>query len=163
MIVVSNTSPLIHLEKIGRLELLRELFGEIRIPRAVEAELLQRRPPRELPGWVRPSVAAVPDVVARLAARVRGRGEAETLALAVRERADLVLTDDRMALREAKRLGLEVTGTLGVLVRAKRQGLLEEIRGEVERLRQAGAWFGRDVVVRALVQAGERPAPEIER
>lgn len=70
------------------------------------------------------------------------RGEAEVIALAQELYADLVIIDERLARRHAKRLGLKVTGTLGVLLRAKTLGLVPAVRPLIEQLRQSGIRLG---------------------
>ena len=67
-----------------------------------------------------------------------GRGEPEAIHLAVHLRPDSLLLDDGEGRREAQRLGLRITGVLGLLVAAKRMGLLPAIRPEVDTLRSAG-------------------------
>lgn len=129
MIIVSDTTPLHYLILIERAELLAELFGSIIIPEAVFAELSHERAPVEvkewiadLPPWVRvksPS-AANSTVVKKL-----GRGEAEAIILALEEKADALLMDDRKAIREARKNSLTVITTLGVLELASIKGLID--------------------------------------
>lgn len=74
------------------------------------------------------------------------RGEAEVLALAQEMDADLVIIDERLARRHAKRLGLALTGVLGVLLKAKERGLIPAIGPWVDRLRQGGIHLGDEIV-----------------
>lgn len=108
MRAVSDTSPFIALNSIGRLGLLPQLFDTITVPAAVAAELKSVL----LPDWVRVvsiSQGAIPHVKeARL-----GRGETEAIHLALHLRPDRLLLDDGEGRREAQRLGLRVTGVLG--------------------------------------------------
>lgn len=90
-------------------------------------------------------------------------GEAAALALARRENADLVLIDERRGRAAAKRLGLPVQGTLGVLVHAKRARAIERVEPLLHALIDVGFWISDDVVRRALEAAGEatsRQEPE---
>ena len=84
------------------------------------------------------------------------QGEAEVIALAQEINADLVIIDERLGRRHAKRLGLTVTGTLGVLLRAKQRGFISEIKPLIEQMRRGGIRLGDAVIVEALKLAGER-------
>lgn len=127
-VVVSDTSPLQYLHQVGCLSLLPSLFGRVLIPPAVDHEIqvgIERgndlpvlglfpwvvvEPPREIPAF---SVELQSD-----------RGEREALALAL-EHGCRVLMDDRDERRAADALGIAYTGTLGVLISAKRSGLVD--------------------------------------
>ncbi len=85
-----------------------------------------------------------------------GEGEAEAIALALESQADLVLLDERRGRQRAVRLGLRVTGVLGVLVEAKCQHLLAAVRPVLDALRHdAGFWISDDLYRRVLDLAGE--------
>ena len=73
------------------------------------------------------------------------------------ERGCRVLLDDRLARRVALQLGLPVVGTLGVLIAAKRRGLLERVRPGLQRLRASGYFLSDAVFAEALRLAGEKP------
>ncbi len=156
--VVLNNTPLVALWAIGRLDLLRDLFQEVLIPQAVEAEFLaidpsvRRKALRETP-WVRSVALAHP----RLALTYAGldSGEAEVLALAVERDARLVVVDERKARRYAERLGLRLTGTLGLLLTAKQAGLIESVGFWSAKLQEAGLFLRSDLVQRVLQIAGE--------
>lgn len=83
------------------------------------------------------------------------RGEAEVIALAQEHRADLVILDERLARLHARRLGLAMTGTLGVLLRAKEQGLVTAVAPVISDLRQGGLRLSDAIVAEALRLAGE--------
>ncbi|QXD16313.1 DUF3368 domain-containing protein [Rhodocaloribacter litoris] len=85
-----------------------------------------------------------------------GRGEAEAIALALERNADLVLLDEREGRRAARRLGLSVTGVLGLLVEAKAKGHVATLRPLVDALRQVAGFYVHDEVYRAVLrQVGE--------
>lgn len=162
MIVVSNTSPLTSLAAIGQFELLRKLYGEIRIAEGVWGELNKggRRHPGshevESASWIRRQEASDQNLVVVLR-RDLDRGEAETLALAIELKANLVLLDEQEARRAASRLGLRSIGVLGILLQAKRLGAIEEIRSLLNALRlQAGFFLGDRLYQEVLELAGER-------
>jgi hypothetical protein len=124
--VISNTSPLQYLYQADVLDVLPKLYGRVLVPGAVAAELAEGRgrgvalPDLEATGWieVRPVTARAPlPLVTDL-----GAGEREALALAAETPGSLLLLDDLLARRHAQLLGLAFTGTLGVLLKAKREG-----------------------------------------
>ncbi len=82
-------------------------------------------------------------------------GEVEVMILAQERKADLVILDDNAAKKTAKYLGLSVTGTLGVLVKAKRQGIIKEVRPLLAEMRQKGFYVSNAVEQMVLEQAGE--------
>lgn len=137
-VVVADTGPVHYLYLIGEIEVLPALFGEIHIPREVYLELCHAGAPRLLrnwalnaPTWLRIQDVAVSAEPAMLALDV---GERSSIALAESIRAELLLVDDRKAVRAAIARGLGVTGTLGILRLAAEQGRID-IRHAVERLK----------------------------
>jgi len=82
-------------------------------------------------------------------------GEAETIVLALEVNADLVLLDDREACLKAKRLGLRVTGTLGILLRAKKLGLVQSLREELNKLKETGFRISKSLEKEILKAADE--------
>ncbi len=83
------------------------------------------------------------------------RGEAEAIVLAQDLNAELLIMDERLARRHAQRLGLTLTGVLGVLLKAKQQGLVPLVKPLIEQLRQGGIWLSDALVDEALKLAGE--------
>ena len=158
-IVVSDTTPLIALAVIDRIEILGNLYGEIRIPRAVLNEIVaggERRPgPRaiQVASWIRVADLADPSRAALLADL--DRGEAEVIALAQEVHADLVLVDERLARAHLRRLGVSITGVVGVLLKAKKEGLISEVAPLLTELKRGGIWLGQGLVQEALDLAGE--------
>ena len=134
MPTVSDASPLIALAAIDRLELLPALFGAVVIPPAVLAEIAPSIP---VPAaWMRlqPLAQSQPT---RIATSGLGAGEREALSLGLELRAERVILDDNAARQLARQSGLPVVGTLGVLLAAKRNGLLERVRPALDDLRAA--------------------------
>jgi uncharacterized protein len=163
MPVVSNTSPLLNLAIIGRLDLLHDQFREVLIPPAVQREL---RADEDRPGSLALNAAleqgwlkVTPlenSVVAQILWRTLDEGEAEAIALALEVGADRILLDEKDARRAAKPLGLETLGVLGVLLRAKMDGKLPSLTEEFGRLREeAGFRIGPDLERALLMEAGE--------
>jgi predicted nucleic acid-binding protein len=140
MPVISNTSPLLNLAIIDQLDLLRQQFGEILIPKAVLEEL---RVEEILPGsdhlrealvagWLQVREVNNPSLV-QLLQRDLDRGEAEAIALALLLDADWIILDGR---RIAKSFGLQVTGILGVVIRASRNGQISSLPLVINQLRE---------------------------
>jgi len=144
---------LIALEKIRKLELLRHLFSEITVPPAV---VLETTPTVELPSWI----AVMP---LRLGLDLRtvkssfGTGESEAISLGLELRPDRVILDDEPARRLARRLGLNVIGTLGLLLSAKRHGLIPGLQSQMDALVSTGFFIGPELYDQILDLAGERP------
>jgi predicted nucleic acid-binding protein len=159
-VVVVNSTPIITLTIVGQLSLLQNLYGTVLIPLAVEHEVLAGGQSRA----GAPQLAAAPWIQAVKLKDPRrvdllsdlDRGEAEVIALAQERDADLVVIDERLGRRHARRLGLPLTGTLGVLLKAKGRGLIPEIAPSLRAIRQEGAWLGDELVEKALEMADER-------
>jgi uncharacterized protein len=129
--VITDTSPIQYLYQIAQLDLLSTLYGQIRMPQAVADELAQGRtqgislPDPDSLSWitlcsVSPSTL-IPDLP------TLGAGEREALSLAISIPDSLVILDDALARSYAQQLNISITGTLGVLLKGKQSGYLEEI------------------------------------
>jgi predicted nucleic acid-binding protein len=137
MRAVFNTSPLCFLVLIGEIDRLPQLFAEIATPREVLVELRHNKAPAGVREW-----ALAPPTWLRIAEVQPNRGvlpsldpgERAAIALELASGADVVVLDDRKARIEARILGLEVTGLLGILGRMAEQGLVD-IESAIDRLR----------------------------
>jgi len=158
--VVSNSSSLIHLAKIGKLELLKEYFQIITIPEAVFRECVVEGKDREevvlikSADWLKVSQVNDKKLV-RLLQYSIDDGESEAITLALETGADLILLDDSDAREKARLYGLKMTGTVGILLRAKMEGRIESLRENLKRLKRTGFWIGHDLETRILMEAGE--------
>lgn len=148
--VVSNSSAIIALDRIGQFQLLSGLFTQLIVPPAVVREVA----PIQLPGWVmeQPLTQPVGPHVLRAAL---GDGESEAISVAVELRARWIILDDRAARRLAQSLGLPVIGTLGVLLAAKRRGLLAAVQPSLDALVRYGFHVAPALYGRVLHDAGE--------
>lgn len=153
MIVVSDTSPVTALLAVGQCDLLLQLFGEVVIPPAVEAEL--RRGHSMLPAWLR--VRGLQNQTsAGVYAKTVDRGEAEAIALAQELHADHLLIDERRGRRLAQQQGVPVLGLLGTVLLAKRTRLIPSARDLLDQLdREAGIYLADDLKNAALKTVGE--------
>jgi predicted nucleic acid-binding protein len=147
MLVVSNTSPILNLAIVGQLDLLRQQFGQIQIPPIVlyELKIDEERPGSQLiqaaivAGWIQIQPISNQPLVQLLKQTLDG-GEAEAIALALELQAKWTLLDERDGRKVAKSFGLQVTGILGILLRAKQSGELSSLQAIIEDLTQKGGF-----------------------
>lgn len=156
---ISNTSPLLYLYRIGAIELLPALFNEVWSPEAVRDELnvgfsrgynvsdLHVYP------WI--TIVNPSAMPSEWLALDLGPGEIAAMALALEYRERVILLDDRLARRIAQAAGLQVWGTLKVLIEAKRIGLTDRIAPFVNRLSDQGMWISVTIRRRILSLASE--------
>ena len=131
MIVVSDTSSISALLRIGHADLLQRLYGEVLIPEAVRDELLVFFP--IVPKFLHCRQVSDVGEVKRLCGEL-DLGEAEAIALAREMRADVLLIDELNGRRIAKREGIPIIGLMGVLANAKNVGLVVSIRPLIDKL-----------------------------
>jgi len=159
-IVVSDTSPLAALAFLRHLEFLRRFYHEVLIPPAVADEI-------QKPGWdvfaaevlnaeyLKIQSPKSKEQVVELAKSL-DRGEAEAIALAMEVNADAILIDEAAGRVAAIRLGLRPIGALGLLIRAKREGIIPTIGPEIKRLRTGlGFRISDKLLAQVLADAGE--------
>jgi len=153
-VVVCDTGPVLHLREAGVLDLLRHA-GEILIPAAVDEELVRLVDdwPATRPSWlVRRALdpAAAPSPIHHLVAGL-GAGETEAILLARQLAADWLLTDDAEARIIAGLAGLEVHGSLGVLLWAAAQRHLDHTQADaaLTRLSQSSLWLSPAILAEA--------------
>ena len=157
--VVCNTSPLLYLHQVGLLELLPRLYRLVLIPPAVRDELRRGAeqgvsvPDVENLSWL--EIHAVKDPTLLPTIVDLGAGEAEAIALALFHPGSLLILDDDLGRRIARLNGLTVTGTLGVLIKAKRDGLLPAVAPALEALQRTTMWLSNDLIRLVLAEAGE--------
>lgn len=161
MIVISNSSALINLVIIGRLDLLREKFGEIIVPQAVWQEVVIEGAGKpgakevERANWIRVEEVTNKPLVQLLEQKLDD-GESEAIALALEVGADLVLLDERDARDTAESLGLDILGVIGILIWAKKKGLILSLQDELDQLRNVAKFrFNDELYRRVLAEVGE--------
>jgi len=144
--IICNATPLITFARIGRLDLLQEVVSSIVIPTAVEREIsdyahiksgvieLSQHP------WI--TVEAVANIKqVQLLLPTLDQGEAEVIALAIERNAHLVLIDELAGRQVAQSLGLIITGSVGILIRAKQVGKIKWIKPFLNDMTQQGIHF----------------------
>ena len=162
MKVISNSSVLIALSGIDRLELLQRRFPEgVIIPDAVWREVVEtghgRTGAKKVSdaAWIKRR-AVQNHVVATALQTTLDQGEAEVIALGLEIGADLLLLDEKSARSTAVRLQYPVLGTIGLLIWAKRKGFFTSLRNELSLLEQEGGFrLSKRVYEYALQQVGE--------
>ena len=156
--IICNTSPLIGLSGINLLSVLRDLYTEVWIPREVENEFLaidetiHRNILNNAP-WIK-TVDLTDSQKAEVYVGI-DVGEAEVLALASEHEACLVLIDEKKARRMAQDIGLNVKGTVGILLEAKNKGLIDAIKPLVIEMRNNGIRLSESLIEFTLKVADE--------
>jgi predicted nucleic acid-binding protein len=161
VIVVADTTPLLYLSRIGRLGVVHAVRGEVIVPLTVWHELVVARPAARgvtdllASAWIRMN-----DDVERAGIDVAlavslDRGEAAAIALAEMLHADTLLIDEKKGREVARRRGLRIQGTLGLLVVARRAGVLGSLREILEDLAGEGFHVSAPLVAAALREVGE--------
>ena len=158
-IVVSNTSPIFYLHRLRHLDLLQKLYQKIIVPQAVVAELeIGRRQGADVPNidnykWIETRSIQSPQIMGL--STDFGPGETEVLALALEESGSLVIIDEKLGRKIARLRGLRVTGTAGVLLRAKQEGHILAVKPFLDRLEKIQFHLSDSVRTLILSKAGE--------
>jgi hypothetical protein len=151
MLVISNSSPIIHLAKIGKLDLLKKLYGKIVVPEKVYQECTYsvhyRQETEVIAGadWIERMKIQDSRLFSLLYSDIDA-GEAEALVLGLEQKADLLLIDDQEARIKARKLNLVITGTLGVLLKAKNKAMIRSLEEDIEKLQASGFRISKSLV-----------------
>lgn len=160
MAVVSNTTPIRELAKIGRLDLLHAAYGAIIIPQEVGEDLVAAGPwlgeAVESCDWIQTSDKSVRRAARALRKRTGlGLGECAAISLARTLGAERILLDDRLARRYASGLGLALGGTLSAVIFAKQFGTISSAREVLDALRSHGTRIGDALYAEVLAALDE--------
>ncbi|MCJ7615824.1 MAG: DUF3368 domain-containing protein [Desulfobacterales bacterium] len=151
MKIVSNSSPLIFFSAIGMLDILAD-FGDISIPKAVYEEVtkndLKGSNEVEHADWIK--VVEVEDHESVVFSSTLDAGEAQAIALAIKQNADLILLDDLAGRRAATAYGIEVIGTLGLVKVLYQKGRIENLKNVLDELQKQGVWMSTDLYNKML-------------
>lgn len=160
-IVVANSTPLILLEKIGYIDLLKKLYSKIYIAEAVYQEVIvdgsNRTDGRDFVSqndWI--EIAKIRNIEAKtMFTTSLHSGEVETMILAMELPANLCILDDLLARKYAKSFNLDITGTLGVVVASKNKGYIKEARPLLDKLLNIGMYISNSLYSNTLSLVNE--------
>jgi len=164
VIVISDTSPITNLAAIGQLDLLRQLYETIIIPLAVYNEMVavdkivSGAVEVQTLDWIQAQTVVNAQSVRNIQTIQEDidLGEAEAIILALELKANLILMDERRGRALAVKYGLNVTGLLGVLLQAKHNGLISDVKPLMDRLIEiAGFRISSQLYVDVVNAAGE--------
>lgn len=159
MKIVINTTPLISLAIIDKLCLLDEFFANVYISKAVfkEATRKGKKNAIAIEDWGKGITLEVRDIKAKSALELTlDEGESEVIILAQEVDANLVIIDEDKARKVARLNGLNVTGTIGILLHAKKKGKISELRPFLDRLMAKGIYISENLYENALLQVFEK-------
>lgn len=157
--VIINSTPLIALCKAGRLELLKAMYGEVTIPDAVFREVTEKSDSVqqslvENSDWIH--VGHISEDADRKMYKAKlHAGEVEVMILAQETNADLVVIDDLEARKTADYLGLTLTGTIGILLKAKQLGHLSQVMPVIKEMERQHIYFSEALLAKIKRLANE--------
>ena len=157
--VIANSTPLIGLCKIGRLDILKTMYGNITVPQAVFDEVTKKNDSAKKQiseaTWIH--IEAVRETKSKRMYKAKlHEGEVEVMILAQEHDGDhLVIIDDGAARKTAEFLGLNVTGTIGVLIKSKKEGHIKEVMPLIFELEKHGIYFSEALKSRVRRLSGE--------
>jgi predicted nucleic acid-binding protein len=158
MIIVSDTTALSNLIQLNKLELLKKIFSEIIIPEMVYEELKQTFDMDEIArqnNWIQiRSNFKIPEQLKSF--QNLDKGELEAISLAIELNADKIIIDEMYGRIVAQKLGFEIIGTVGVLLKAKENSLIDSLKIELDKLIEIGFWMSEELYSNALIRANEK-------
>ena len=158
--VISNATPLIAFSRINQLSLMQEIVGKLIIPEAVAEEISNY--PLTSPDsivlsdqpWIKIEILKSSSQL-QLLLPILDRGEAAVIALALERSAKLVLMDELTGRKVAKSLQLSVTGSVGLLIKAKQTGKIQAIEPFLTAMQKAGLYLSQRFIAEVLKQMNE--------
>lgn len=146
--IVADASCLILLNKIGSLDLLHQVFGKILITDIVGEEFAH-----PVPAWV--EVRAADSFLQKDPLNILDPGEASVIALAAELKDPLIIIDEYKGRKIARKMGLPVTGSLGVLIVAKNKGYISSVKVIIEKIELTNFRVSPGIIQSVLKKAGE--------
>lgn len=147
--IISDTSCFIILTNIGELELLHKVYGQILTTTEIAAEYGE-----PLPEWV--EIATVNDKYRQQLLEMQiDKGESSAIALALETPNSIVILDDYKARKIAERLGITLTGTIGVIIKAKLNGTIPSVKPLLEKIKRTDFRLSAEIETQALKEAAE--------
>lgn len=156
--IVSNTTPIISLLKIGKLQILKDLYGRISIPQEVYNEVEAGKSKKFYADlskieWI--EIEEIQNVKSFSYFLDLDKGEAAAIILATEAEADLIILDETLGRFHARHAGLKVTGTVGILIKAKKSGYITELKPLLLELRAKSVWLSDSFIEEILKLANE--------
>ncbi|HHY79604.1 MAG TPA: DUF3368 domain-containing protein [Thermoanaerobacter sp.] len=153
MKVVCNTSPLIFLNSISKLDLLEKLYSEIFIPQSVYQEIEEKGYIddiiKNIDYKLRIGKYKIYEVKNRIAVKsMIGKlheGEIEVIISCIELRADFAILDDLLARNKAQSMGINSIGTLGVLLKGFKEGYVDDVESLLDKLVSQGFWISEKI------------------
>ncbi len=148
-LVISDASPLIALVDIGQIDLLRQMYQRVLITDIVKGEIHA-----DLPDWIEVSTDYEVQQYQLLRLEL-DMGEASAIALALKRTGSRIILDERKGRMVAKRLNLKITGTVGLIIKAKEAGLITSGKDLLAQLEAHGFWLSEKLKQQILARMGE--------
>lgn len=148
-VIVSDTSCIILLDKIGQLNLLNKLFGQITVTQEIANEFKS-----ELPDWFKIENPTNKTYQKILEASL-DKGEASAIAYAIEQSDCLLIIDDYKGRKYAEQLGLKITGTLGIIVDAKLNGHINSVKPLLDKIKETNFRLTTELEKRTLEKSNE--------
>lgn len=148
-VIIADTSCFIVLSKIDEIQILKQLFGRVVTTPEVANEFGE-----PLPSWVMVSQVNNNNLKKSLTMQL-DLGEASTLALALENSNSLLILDDFKARQIAMRLGISITGTLGIIIQAKNLGIIDTVKPLLEKIQLTNFRLSNTLIAQALMIANE--------
>ncbi len=152
--IIGDSSALVSLSIMDRLDLLESIFGKIYVPQAVYNEVTIPDKPQsvKLKKFLKDKIVTVNLTITQMGL---GQGELEAIALYKQLNSNFLLIDDRRAKKFAQLNSVNVIGSLGVMILAKEQGLVNSIRNDLEKLIDSDVFVSENLINRVLLSVGE--------
>jgi len=147
-VIVSDTSCLILFYKIGEFDLLKKVFGKLHITETVQKESNQ-----PIPDWIE-IVEPTTNLHQGLSSYL-DKGEATAISLASEHENSLLIIDEIKGRKAAKEMGISVTGSLGVLIAAKKKGHIKAVKPLIEKIQKTNFRISKELIERVLDKANE--------
>ncbi|MDX5479089.1 MAG: DUF3368 domain-containing protein [Cyclobacteriaceae bacterium] len=150
-IIIADTSCLIVLDKVGYLDLLNKVFGEVVITQQVFEEFGKSAPP-----WILIEKTKNPNPNQKILEATLDKGEASSISLAMDYDDSLLIIDESKGRKIAKSLGLKITGTLGILVIAKSNNLIGEVKPIIDKIKSTNFRISPQLEQLVLIKCEEK-------
>jgi predicted nucleic acid-binding protein len=157
-VVVSNTTPIISLLKLGKLDLLQKLYKQIYIPTAVYNEIEAGKGKNYYDNLSKIEWINIVEILDKKAVKYfldLDLGEAEAIVLASEKEADLIILDEKLGRYYAKNAELKITGTIGVLIKAKKAGFIKTLEPILDELTTKNVWISEKLKHEVLIKVNE--------